>query len=98
MTGHSNRDALCVIGRLRREASTLVRAWYLTEGDQAFGGETVVVLHRDALRRTIIVSWDDGRRANLDGEGWVALARRAPACADRSAGGERPARGEHRAR
>jgi hypothetical protein len=28
------------------------------------------------LRRTIIVIWDDGRRADLDGEGWVALARR----------------------
>jgi hypothetical protein len=49
----------------------------LTEGDQALDGETIVVLYRDALRRTITVVWDDGRRAELDGDGWVVLAHRA---------------------
>jgi hypothetical protein len=57
--------------------STLVRAWLLTEGDQALGGETILLLHRDALSRTITVVWDDGRRIALDGDGWVVLARRA---------------------
>jgi hypothetical protein len=54
-----------------------VRAWLLTEGDQALGGETILLLHRDALSRTITVVWDSGHRATLDGDGWVVLARRA---------------------
>jgi hypothetical protein len=73
MPGRPNRDAGYVIGPLRREASTLVRAWQLTEGDRAPGGETVLLLRRDALRRTIAVVWDDGRRAVLDGDGWIML-------------------------
>jgi hypothetical protein len=55
----------------------LVRAWHLTEGDQAFEGETVVVLYRDAFRHTITVVWDTGRRAQLDGASWISVMRRA---------------------
>src|SRR5712691_1026492 len=70
MTGHSHCHAICVIGPLHREVSTLVRAWLLTEGDQALGGETILLLHRDALSRTMTVVWDNGHRAKLDGDGW----------------------------
>ncbi|HVQ93925.1 MAG TPA: hypothetical protein VMU51_23005 [Mycobacteriales bacterium] len=68
-----------MIGPLRREASTLVRAWLLTEGDQALGGETILVLHRDALRRTITVVWDTGQRVRIDGDRWILLACRGQA-------------------
>jgi hypothetical protein len=65
-----------VIGPLRRGISTLVRAWHLTEGDQAFGGETVVALYRDALRHTITVVWSSGDRAQVAGDCHVVLAHR----------------------
>jgi hypothetical protein len=55
----------------------LVHAWLLTEGDQALTGETILLLHRDALRRTVTVVWDDGQRAELAGDAWIALGRRA---------------------
>jgi hypothetical protein len=66
-----------VIGPLRREVETLVRAWLLTEGDQALSGETVLALYRDARRHTVTVAWDSGQRAEVTGDCWVALARRA---------------------
>jgi hypothetical protein len=66
-----------VIGPSRKETAILVRAWNLTEGDQALGGETVVSLHRDALRHTVTVAWTSGERAVLDGASWVVLARQA---------------------
>lgn len=66
-----------MIGSSRRETAILVRAWDLTEGDQALGGETVVALYRDAPRHAVTVAWSSGERAALDGGNWVVLARQA---------------------
>jgi hypothetical protein len=54
-----------------------VRAWHLTEGDQALDGETVVALYRDAPRHTVTVAWSSGERVDLDGSRVVLLARQA---------------------
>jgi hypothetical protein len=66
-----------VIGPSRRETGILVRAWLLTEGDQALGGETIVALYRDALRHRVTVAWNTGERAELEGDSWVVITHRA---------------------
>ena len=35
------------------------------------------MLHRDARSRTITVVWDNGERAEIDGDCWLLLVRRA---------------------
>ena len=59
------------------EATELVQAWSLAEGDVLPGGETVVALWRNPIAEEVTIVCDDGERVTTHRETRVVVAYRA---------------------